>query len=114
MKWNPLRNKKLPPEVTEKIENVRQSPIPWLVLDKLGLTDIPETVYTLTNLAIIDLRNNNLRLIPDELRHLPNLKQVVLIGNPLESLPDFGRVANSRNSESNYWAKLLNLRHSWV
>ena len=88
MKWNPLRNKKLPPEVTEKIENVRQSPIPWLVLDKLGLTDIPETVYTLTNLAIIDLRNNNLRLIPDELRHLPNLKQVVLIGNPLESLPD--------------------------
>lgn len=88
MKWNPLGNKKLPPEVTEMIEEVRQSSIPWLILDKLGLIDIPETVYTLTNLVIIDLRNNNLRLIPDELRHLPNLKQVVLIGNPLESLPD--------------------------
>lgn len=88
MKWNPLRNKKLPPEVTEKIEEVRQRSTPWLALDKLGLTNIPETVYTLTNLVIIDLRNNNLRLIPDELRHLPNLKQVVLIGNPLESLPD--------------------------
>jgi Leucine-rich repeat (LRR) protein len=70
------------------IEEVRQRSTPWLALDKLGLTNIPETVYTLTNLVIIDLRNNNLRLIPDELRHLPNLKQVVLIGNPLESLPD--------------------------
>jgi len=70
------------------IEEVRQRSTAWLALDKLGLTNIPETVYTLTNLVIIDLRNNNLRLIPDELRHLPNLKQVVLIGNPLESLPD--------------------------
>ena len=112
MKWNPLRSKKLlqevieaikdvrqeevieaiedaqQKEVTEVIEDARQRSIPWLILDKLDLTKIPETVYTLTNLVSISLTNNNLRLIPDQLKHLPNLKQVVLIGNPLESLPD--------------------------
>jgi GTPase SAR1 family protein len=67
----------------------QEPPVPWLHLDGLRLEKIPDEVFELTHLEELDLSDNALWTVPDRLwDELPNLRHVVLIGNPLNYLPD--------------------------
>lgn len=72
-----------------KLRYAKELRAPWLHLFNLGLSEIPEEVFTLTHLEVLDLSGNSVRDIPERLwDDLPHLQRVVLIGNPIESLPD--------------------------
>lgn len=50
---------------------------------------IPEEIYNYSNLEVLNLSYNNITLIPENLilKHLPNLKKILLSYNPINQLP---------------------------
>jgi internalin A len=51
------------------------------------LTEIPEEIYTYTNLKVLDLRSNKLTDLSPKISRLKNLKVLLLTGNQLTTLP---------------------------
>lgn len=88
--------KKKPPQqlrdIAETIENGRRGAYSWFSLKDLSLTQIPEGIFTLNKVEILDLSGNNLETIPEKLWDLPKLQEVWLQGNPIKTLPKRGRV----------------------
>lgn len=90
-----MPKKKLSPEVrkiVDMIEHARRSGTPVFRLKGLNLTEIPEEIFTLSNVEQLDFSGNNLLTIPKELWDLPKLKDVRLLGNPIQTLPINARV----------------------
>jgi Leucine-rich repeat (LRR) protein len=52
------------------------------------LEDIPSEVFELLELEELNLHGNKIRVIPERIRMMPKLKQLVLTRNPLVSVPD--------------------------
>lgn len=75
-------------DVADALRHFRESGRGWLYLGERGLTEIPEEVFSLTNLESIDLSGNELETISERLWDLPKFQGVNLIGNPVESLPN--------------------------
>ncbi|KAI8813236.1 hypothetical protein BJ742DRAFT_789518 [Cladochytrium replicatum] len=73
--------------------------VPWMELTNFPylttlrirnarLKEIPEAVFSLTQLEVLDLRDNDIRSIPPEkFKHLRKLQQVYLAGNRLTDFP---------------------------
>lgn len=75
-------------DVGNELARVRQRNDGWIRLRDCDLSTIPEEVFALKQLEIVDLSGNDLTTVPERLWDLPNLKGVNLIGNPIESLPN--------------------------
>ena len=75
-------------DVTEMLRRFRESGSNRLNLAGCGLYEIPEEVFSLTDMEVINLSGNCLRTIPKQLLDLPTLRKMILIGNPIEFLSD--------------------------
>jgi internalin A len=93
----PARNRKIatksPPGVGAELARVRRERGEWLDLANQELSQIPDEVFALKNLATIDLGGNRLKTIPRQLWDLPALRYISLLGNPVESLPNLPGLA---------------------
>jgi len=59
-----------------------------LILDKNGLTELPEDIVFLENLRSLELNNNQLRHLPKGLSRLTKLKAIGLTSNALTEIDD--------------------------
>jgi GTPase SAR1 family protein len=71
------------------IENTRRTGAENIDLSKLGLTEIPETLYTLINLKSINLSENKLTTLPSEFSNLTHLIELKIYSNDLAELPEW-------------------------
>ncbi len=71
-----------------RLEAAQKERATELFLGSAGLASIPEEVFALSSLEYLDLTNNKLETVPQRLWNLPNLRRVVLYGNPLTHLPN--------------------------
>src|SRR6185503_4437658 len=78
---------------TEIIQHVRRRGGAWLRLKNLELTELPDEIFTLSDVQFIDLSGNKLRTVPKKLWDLPKLREVRLVANPIEVLSPRSRVA---------------------
>jgi Leucine-rich repeat (LRR) protein len=58
-----------------------------------GLREIPEEVFALSGLEELILFNNDIRIIPNQIRELPKLRKLDVRRNPIERLPDMPGVS---------------------
>ena len=66
-----------------------------LYLVGMRLTELPAEIAQLTDLLLLDLRENSLSSLPSEIGQLANLSALYLQGNNLSSLPsEIGRLTN--------------------
>ena len=66
-----------------------------LDLSRLGLTSLPDSLGSLTNLTVLNLDRNQLASLPNSLGELTDLSTLWLRGNKLCSLPDsLGNLSN--------------------
>ncbi|MCI0423847.1 MAG: ADP-ribosylation factor-like protein, partial [Acidobacteria bacterium] len=95
-------------KVERKIEEARRSGATELNLDKMGLTELPESLGQLRQLEKLELNMNNLKSLPESLGNLTRLRELWLYGNrELTLLPE--SLANLVHLE------LLHLAHSrWM
>ena len=64
-----------------KISKVAQSKCGWLVLERLGLTEIPPSVYELTWIEELIVIDNLIEILPAEIKELNILKHLDLFFN---------------------------------
>jgi Leucine-rich repeat (LRR) protein len=66
-----------------------------LNLSKQHLENIPESVFTLTNLQELDISDNNIEYIPSGIEKLRNLQTIDISNNKLKTLPaEIGNLIN--------------------
>jgi internalin A len=68
-----------------------------------SLEKIPDEVFDVPQLEVLDLDGNNIREVPERIRDLTNLKRLILIRNPIEQVPDIPGLALD-------WASYLRCR----
>ena len=67
------------------------------ILSRQGLTKIPDFVFYMKNLRLLDLSHNKLTSLPAEIGKLNNLQELRLANNKLTSLPaEIGKLNNLR------------------
>ena len=76
-----------PQEVIERIHKAK-GPGGRLDLTGVGLREVPSEVWTLTDLADLQLSNNKLTSLSEGLGNLKHLERLGLAGNRLRSLPE--------------------------
>ena len=76
-----------PQEVIERIHKAK-GPGGRLDLTGVGLREVPSEVWTLTDLADLQLSNNKLTCLSEGLGNLKHLERLGLAGNRLRSLPE--------------------------
>ena len=76
-----------PQEVIERIRKAKGGG-GRLDLTGIGLRRVPDEVWTLTDLADLQLSNNKLTALPDAIGNLKNVERLGLAGNRLRKLPD--------------------------
>jgi Leucine-rich repeat (LRR) protein len=60
----------------------------WLSFSENQLTELPQSIGTLTNLKELYLNDNQLTVLPNSISNLTNLEYLVLNDNQLTELPD--------------------------
>ena len=77
-------------EALRRVEKCRQKGKDGTKLDLnfLGLTTLPEALWKLTALRLLDLQNNQFTTLPEVLGQLTALQMLFLHGNPALGLPD--------------------------
>lgn len=82
----------IPSEIKSKIELARKNKLKELDLSYkttcFKLEEIPPEIFELTQLEILNLRNNEIAEIPREILRLRKLKALNLIDNKLETIPN--------------------------
>jgi internalin A len=100
-----MAKQKLSESAREKIEDARRGKATRLLLNGEGLDEFPAEILKLRSLEEIYLTQNRLRKIPNAIRHLPYLRRLSLVDNPIESVPDIpGLILDAET--------YLRLRHS--
>ena len=74
--------------VTIELNIARSTNSSWIDLESCGLTEVPSELFGYTDLESINLRDNNLKTVPERLWELPKLRRVTLVGNPIDDLPN--------------------------
>ena len=72
-------------KILGKLHNISNNE---LDLDYENLIDVPDEIFTLVNLEILNLSCNELTMIPDSISVLTNLQELNLRSNYLTSLPE--------------------------
>ncbi len=75
-------------EALKRIRTARESAAPTLNLSKLGLTYLPEELFALDQLEVLDLYDNALTEIPSAIAQLTNLEKLMASQNQLTTLPE--------------------------
>jgi Leucine-rich repeat (LRR) protein len=75
-------------EVEWRIEQARREGATILDLSNMNLTEVPESIGSLTQLTDFNLSNNELTSIPESIGSLTQLTWLYLCGNQLTSLPE--------------------------
>jgi hypothetical protein len=75
-------------EAAQLIESARQEGSIELNLDRLGLTELPESIGSLRQLQSLDLSRNNLTEIPESIGSLRQLQSLDLSRNNLTEIPE--------------------------
>lgn len=70
----------------QRIEQVRQNGFIILDLAQLGLKEVPEETFELTNLQELNLSNNELTALPESIFQLTNLRRLFVSGNQLTTV----------------------------
>jgi hypothetical protein len=66
-----------------------------LDLSKSGLTEIPDYVFKLTELRVLNLHDNKITKIPDGIGNLVNLEKLIVSRNDLTYIsPEIGKLIN--------------------
>ena len=74
-------------EAERRIEKARQEGAGKLDLSSIGLTEVPESIASLTQLQRLDLSNNQLTELPKSIASLTQLQRLDLSNNQLTELP---------------------------
>ena len=77
--------RRLPADFNEKI--LKYKYLQELHLKNMKLKNVPSSVWSLTNLVILDLSNNKLKSISDSLGELVNLEYLIINWNEFYELP---------------------------
>ncbi|MDR1878696.1 MAG: leucine-rich repeat domain-containing protein [Bacteroidales bacterium] len=96
--------RKLPADFGQKI--MRYPHLQELHLTGMRLKKVPDEIWSLTDLIILDLSNNRLDSLPHQVGNLIHLQQLILNRNYLASLP----TAIARLSQLSYldlWSNLI-------
>jgi internalin A len=83
-----MAEQELSERIRRQIEAVRRGESTKLNFRGAGLKEIPAEVFTLTNLTHLTLGNNELRELPERIRHLPKLRRIDLTRNPVQRVAD--------------------------
>ncbi|MBA3240620.1 MAG: leucine-rich repeat domain-containing protein, partial [Acidobacteria bacterium] len=75
-------------EAEARIEAARRNSQIVLLLDKLGLTMLPESISRLSQLRALYLNGNQLTTLPEFISRLSQLQMLYLDGNRLTTLPE--------------------------
>ncbi|CAK8720699.1 hypothetical protein GKODMF_12285 [Candidatus Electrothrix gigas] len=75
-------------ELVEIIWEAREKRVPVLNLRKKGLTSLPNDLFRMPELVILDISGNQLTSLPSQISQLKGLQRLNLSENPLTSLPD--------------------------
>lgn len=75
-------------EAEKRIKEARAEKALKLVLYWLGLAELPESLFELTQLKTLYLHQNRLTELPDEICQLTELRELHLDGNQLRKLPE--------------------------
>lgn len=75
-------------EAERRIEQARREGATTLDLSGMGLTEVPESIASLTQLTRLDLSHNQLTSIPETIASLTRLTKLYLSRNELTSVPD--------------------------
>ena len=75
-------------DVQRKIREAREGNRKEVHLYFGNLTRIPDEVFDLHQLEVLNLSNNRITSVPARIRELENLKELDLRGNPVEEVPD--------------------------
>ena len=79
----------------KKIEEAQKCNFPWIVLERLGLSEIPDELFNLTHLKELVVIDNLLTTVPPKISNLKNLKRLNLFYNQLTELPaEIGSLTN--------------------
>lgn len=82
----------LPPQIKAKIQECKDKQLKKLNLrasySNYQLTEIPEEIFNLEHLEILDLTGNIVRNISKKIVNLPRLKSLNLSYNQLEKIPE--------------------------
>ncbi|MGA2797882.1 MAG: COR domain-containing protein [Thermoguttaceae bacterium] len=87
-RWAIMAQDKAFRDAEETIEIAFRSKTQDLGLERMDLTEVPESLGRLTHLRNLDLYNNQLTSLPESLRQLTQLQRLNLHGNQLTSLPE--------------------------
>ena len=60
---------------------------PWLILERLGIEELPQEVFDLVHLDELVVIDNLLVSIPPEIQNLQNLSRVSFFYNEIKSIP---------------------------
>lgn len=60
---------------------------PWLILERLGLTELPKEVFELTHLDELIVIDNLIETLPAEINQLTSLTRLCVFYNEISSLP---------------------------
>ncbi len=74
-------------EVLDRIQYVAKHHSLILDLSELGLSSIPDEIYSLTYLEELILTRNNIQIIPSSIGLLKNLTSLEISANPIRELP---------------------------
>ena len=77
--------RKLPTDFNEKI--VKYNYLQELRLKNMRLKEVPQAVWSLSNLTVLDLSNNKLRSLSEHLGELHHLERLIINRNDLYELP---------------------------
>ncbi|TXE07835.1 hypothetical protein ES711_10410 [Gelidibacter salicanalis] len=84
-----------------------------LTLNGMGLTFLPEVIFDLKHLKILDISDNSIQHLPEKIGRLINLEELHLSGNPIDpnelnidKLSNL-KVLKLRNCNLNYFPKLV-------
>jgi len=86
-----LRKKKIYTSIEKALKNPEK--VYRLHLDRKNnkdsaLTEVPTTIFQLPNLQELSIANNNIESLPDELFKITNLQILILSFNPIEEISD--------------------------
>jgi internalin A len=76
-------------EALRRIEEARKTRAINLFLGHLGLTHLPDSVADLTNLSYLDIRGNQISVVPEFIRMLSHLKELNVGNNWLTTIPEW-------------------------
>lgn len=90
-KYLPSKRKKLAHKLLTILDNTYQKKSTRLELINLGLTKIPDIVFSFKHLKSIDLSDNYIKLIPHKILNLSKLQTISIRNNHLEKIVDFSK-----------------------